>query len=216
MARIVAQSRDCIEQLSADDQVPYAELLQVLRREGSEVPLVYLVLAECGLVLAEAQAPQPDHDVDDGVPQSKPKPMIDRTEAGCPDTLSDRLKTRDRLGRSRLGWSAACRAANNRQPLIPFCSRAATETSISALLFEILPLPLSSPAPRTARTSAGPAGPQSAPADRAPPPWSMVDRTHPAADLDLHHLGQRDKAPKVIHRITSTDFREDARPSSSK
>ena len=29
---------------------------------------VYLVLAECRLVLAEAQAPQPDHNVHDGAP----------------------------------------------------------------------------------------------------------------------------------------------------
>ena len=28
--------------------------------------LVYLVLAECRLILSEAQAPQPDHDVHDG------------------------------------------------------------------------------------------------------------------------------------------------------
>jgi len=39
-----------------------AELLQVLVREARKNRLVYLVLAECRLILAEAQAPQPDHD----------------------------------------------------------------------------------------------------------------------------------------------------------
>ena len=45
-----------------------AKLLQVLRRQAREDRLVDLVLAECRLVLPEAQAPQPDHDVHDGAP----------------------------------------------------------------------------------------------------------------------------------------------------
>ena len=43
-----------------------AKLLQVLVRQARENRLVYLILAECRLVLSEAQAPQPDHDVHDG------------------------------------------------------------------------------------------------------------------------------------------------------
>ena len=44
-----------------------AKFLQVLRRQVRENRLVYLVLAEYRLILPEAQAPQPDHDVHDGV-----------------------------------------------------------------------------------------------------------------------------------------------------
>ena len=45
-----------------------AKLLQVLVRQARENRLVYVILAEDRLVLAEAQAPQPDHDVHDGAP----------------------------------------------------------------------------------------------------------------------------------------------------
>src|SRR3984957_14090408 len=45
-----------------------AKLLQVLVRQTRENRLVYLILAECRLILPEAQAPQPDHDVHDGRP----------------------------------------------------------------------------------------------------------------------------------------------------
>ena len=40
-----------------------AKLLQVLVRQARQNRLVYLVLAEYRLVLSEAQAPQPDHNV---------------------------------------------------------------------------------------------------------------------------------------------------------
>jgi hypothetical protein len=43
-----------------------AKLLQVLCREVRQNGLVYLVLAEDRLILPEAQAPQPDHNVHDG------------------------------------------------------------------------------------------------------------------------------------------------------
>ena len=43
-----------------------AKLLQVLVRQARENRLVYLILAECRLILPEAQAPQPDHNVHDG------------------------------------------------------------------------------------------------------------------------------------------------------
>ena len=43
-----------------------AKLLQVLFRQARKNRLVYLILAECRLILPEAQAPQPDHNVHDG------------------------------------------------------------------------------------------------------------------------------------------------------
>ena len=42
------------------------KLLQVLVRQPWENRLVYVILAEDRLILREAQAPQPDHDVHDG------------------------------------------------------------------------------------------------------------------------------------------------------
>ena len=47
-----------------------AKLLQVLVRQARKDRLVYFILAECRLVLPEAQAPQPDHNVHSGAPQS--------------------------------------------------------------------------------------------------------------------------------------------------
>ena len=43
-----------------------AQILQVFRRQVRHDRLVDAVLAEHSLVLSEAQAPQPDHDVHDG------------------------------------------------------------------------------------------------------------------------------------------------------
>ena len=43
-----------------------AKLLQVLVRQARKNRFVYLVLAECSLILPEAEAPQPDHNVHDG------------------------------------------------------------------------------------------------------------------------------------------------------
>ena len=43
-----------------------AKLLQVFRRQVRQDRLVNLVLAERSLILSEAKAPQPDHDVHDG------------------------------------------------------------------------------------------------------------------------------------------------------
>ena len=45
-----------------------AKLLQVLVRQARENRLVYVILAEDRLVLPEAQAPQPDHNVHPGRP----------------------------------------------------------------------------------------------------------------------------------------------------
>ena len=61
--RVVTQSGDSIEQLHAVPKRRDAKLFQVLVRQAREDRLVYLILAECRLVLPEAQAPQPDHDV---------------------------------------------------------------------------------------------------------------------------------------------------------
>ena len=47
-----------------------AKLLQVLVRQARENRLVYVILAEDRLIFPEAKAPQPDHDVHDGDPNS--------------------------------------------------------------------------------------------------------------------------------------------------
>ena len=65
-ARVVTQSSDGLQQLHAVPECCDAKLLEVLFRQARENRLVYLVLAECRLVLFEAQAPQPDHNVHDG------------------------------------------------------------------------------------------------------------------------------------------------------
>ena len=43
-----------------------AKLLQRLVRQARKDGLVYLIFAECRLILPEAQAPQPDHNVHAG------------------------------------------------------------------------------------------------------------------------------------------------------
>ena len=47
-----------------------ADFLQVLLCQVREDPLVDLVVAESRLVLFKAQAPQPDHDVHGGAPNT--------------------------------------------------------------------------------------------------------------------------------------------------
>src|SRR6516225_7672021 len=47
-----------------------SKLLQVLVRQARENRLVYVILAEDRLILPEANAPQPDHNVHDGDPNS--------------------------------------------------------------------------------------------------------------------------------------------------
>ena len=64
-ARVGAQSSDSIEQLQPMPNCCDAKLLQRLVRQARKDGLVYLILAECRLILPEAQAPQPDHDVHD-------------------------------------------------------------------------------------------------------------------------------------------------------
>src|SRR5262249_28816363 len=68
--RVAAQSSDGIQQLDAMPKRRDAKLLQVLVRQARENRLVDVILAECCLILPEAQAPQPDHDVHGFAPQS--------------------------------------------------------------------------------------------------------------------------------------------------
>jgi hypothetical protein len=56
-ALVGAQFSDSFQQHPAVTDRTNADFLQVLLRETREDSLVYLVLAECGLVLFEAQAP---------------------------------------------------------------------------------------------------------------------------------------------------------------
>jgi len=57
------QSGNCVEQLHPVPECCDAKLLQVLFRQARKNRLVYLILAECRLILPKAQAPQPDHNV---------------------------------------------------------------------------------------------------------------------------------------------------------
>ena len=81
-ARVATQSSDGIEQLHAVPERGDAKLLQVLVRQARKNRLVYLILAECRLILPEAQAPQPDHNVHDGAPQSGVAHIICRGSEG--------------------------------------------------------------------------------------------------------------------------------------
>ena len=60
------------------------KLLQVLVRQARENRLVYVILAEDRLVLREAQAPQPDHDVHDGRPSIMGGAYHRPGKRGCP------------------------------------------------------------------------------------------------------------------------------------
>jgi hypothetical protein len=66
--RVAVQSSDGIQQLHAVPKRRDAKLLQVLVRQARENRLIYVILTECRLILPEAQAPQPDHNVHDGRP----------------------------------------------------------------------------------------------------------------------------------------------------
>src|SRR6516165_11367820 len=65
-ARVATQCSDGIQQLHTVSKRRDAKLLQVLMRQARENRLVYVILAEDRLILPEAQAPQPDHNVHDG------------------------------------------------------------------------------------------------------------------------------------------------------
>jgi hypothetical protein len=65
-ARVVTQSSDGIEELHTVTKRGDTKLLQGLVRQARKNRLVYLILAECRLILPETQASQPDHNVHDG------------------------------------------------------------------------------------------------------------------------------------------------------
>src|SRR5262245_40221746 len=67
-AYVDTQSSDGLQQLNTVPNRNDAKLLQVLFRQARKNRLVDVILAECRLILPEAQAPQPDHNVHDGAP----------------------------------------------------------------------------------------------------------------------------------------------------
>src|ERR1700758_3725280 len=69
-APIGENSSDGFEERPAMTNGADADFLQVLRREAWQDLFGNLVFAECGLVLPKTEAPQPDHNVHDGRPQS--------------------------------------------------------------------------------------------------------------------------------------------------
>jgi hypothetical protein len=64
-AGVSAQRCNGVKQLQPMPDCRDAKLLQGLVRQTRKDRLVYLILAERRLILSEAQAPQPDHDVHD-------------------------------------------------------------------------------------------------------------------------------------------------------
>jgi hypothetical protein len=67
-ARVPMQSSNSIEQFEPVTDCCDAKLLQGLVRQARKNRLVYLILAECRLILPEAQAPQPTSEVHNGAP----------------------------------------------------------------------------------------------------------------------------------------------------
>ena len=66
-ARVAAQSSNGVEELHGGAQATATpSSFRSSCRQAREDRLVYLILAECCLILPEAQAPQPDHNVHDG------------------------------------------------------------------------------------------------------------------------------------------------------
>src|SRR5580693_1638005 len=57
--RITAQRSDGVEQRAAVPDKADAQILQVLRRQAWQDLLVDRIVAECSLILSEAEAPQP-------------------------------------------------------------------------------------------------------------------------------------------------------------
>src|SRR5262245_31168804 len=89
-ARVIRQSGNGVEQLHPVPECCDAKLLQVLVRQAREDRLVYLILAECRLILPEAQAPQPDHDVHDSAPNSGLSSFRLGGVSRRPETAADR------------------------------------------------------------------------------------------------------------------------------
>src|SRR5262245_40773798 len=85
--RMGAESSNRIEQRTTVADDGDAKVLQVLGRQVRQDLFGYFVLAECCLILPEAQAPQPDHNVHDGAPlnhgwspSSAGPPRVSRTD----------------------------------------------------------------------------------------------------------------------------------------
>ena len=68
VTHIGAQRSDGFEKDAAVADRTNANFLQVLLREARKDPLIYLILAECRLILFEAKPPQPTSDVHGGAP----------------------------------------------------------------------------------------------------------------------------------------------------
>ena len=88
-----------------------AKLLQVLVRQARENRLVYVVLAENGLILSEAKGPQPDHDVHEGENSGLPHIIVLLGE-GVQDSLATLRRNLRRYSSSQraLVPSTACAA----------------------------------------------------------------------------------------------------------
>jgi hypothetical protein len=67
---------DSVEQLQPVSKCCDAKLFQVLVRQTRKNRLVYLVLAECCLILFEAKAPQPTRKVHDGALNGLPLMIV--------------------------------------------------------------------------------------------------------------------------------------------
>ena len=89
-----------------------AKLLEVLRRQVRQDRLVYLILAEDRLILPEAQAPQPDHNVHRGAPTFSGEadhPLGGREESRAGVGLSEDRKiaeVKQGEGSAREHWKA--------------------------------------------------------------------------------------------------------------
>ena len=89
-----------------------AKLLQVLVRQARENRLVYVIIAEDPLILPEAKAPEPDHNVHDGDPNSGLPHIIVLLGEGVQDSLATLRRNLRRYSSSQraLVPSTACAA----------------------------------------------------------------------------------------------------------
>jgi len=78
---VSAQGSDGVEQRAALANNDDAKVFQVLRRQARQDRVVDLVLAECSLVLFEAQVPQPTSEVHD-MPELRLARMIFQAKQG--------------------------------------------------------------------------------------------------------------------------------------
>src|SRR5262249_42238111 len=93
IARVATQSSDGIQQLHTVTKRGDAKLLQVLVRQARENRLVYVILAEDRLILPETKAPQPDHHIHDGDPNSGLPHIIVPPGEGVQDWMKGYMST---------------------------------------------------------------------------------------------------------------------------